>query len=145
MKKKTEKKSSNITLEKLSNLPFKSAKAHKDAQDQIKLQIWHRLEEAKVISEMLQREDYEFWHREFGQGLTCQYVEENDSSLVKVYSVGNGIKISINKALAGSAPLGETILSHLVKTMSETFADTYYRAKGILPTKEPRQINETEE
>lgn len=141
---KSTKKSSNVTVEKLADLPFKSAKAMKDAQDQIKLQIWHQLEEARVIHDMLQKDDYRFWHNEFGQGLTCNYVEENDSSLVKVYSHGQGIKISINKVLAGSAPLGEVILTHMVKTMSETFANTYYRAKGLLPRNESLSASNSE-
>ena len=123
----------NVTVMKLSDVPFKTAKSLKDAQDQIRLQVWRRLEEAKVINEMLNLETYKFWHDEFSNGLLCSYVEEHDSSLVKVYSEGHGIKISINKSLAVTAPLGETVLSQLVKAMSESFATTYYRAKGIIP------------
>jgi hypothetical protein len=139
MKKKTTKtvKKPNVTVQKLSDLPFKSAKALKDAQDQIRLQVWQRLEEARIIHEMLKLDSYKFWHEEFSKGLVCDYVEDPDSSLVKVLSDGQGINIRINKALAGTAPLGETVLGHLVKAMSESFATTYYRAKGLIPPNDP--------
>ncbi|MDO9181213.1 MAG: hypothetical protein Q7U04_02335 [Bacteriovorax sp.] len=124
----------NVTTQRLVDVPFKSAKSLKDAQDQIRLQVWRRLEEAKVINEMLKLDNYKFWHDEFSHGLVCSYVEESDMSLVRVSSEGNGIKISINKALAVSAPLGETVLTQLVRAMSESFAQTYYKAKGMIPT-----------
>jgi hypothetical protein len=143
MKKKTTKnqkipsQKTNVTTTRLTEVPFKSAKSLKDAQDQIRLQVWRRLEEAKIINEMIKLDNFSFWHEEFSNGLTCNYVEDNDMSLVKVYSEGNGIKISINKALAVSAPLGESVLTQLVKAMSESFAMTYYRAKGLVPGVDP--------
>jgi hypothetical protein len=85
---------------------------------------------------MIRLDNYKFWHEEFSNGLVCSYVEENDMSLVKVYSEGHGIKININKSLAVTAPLGETVLNQLVRAMSESFATTYYKAKGLLPTSE---------
>jgi hypothetical protein len=126
-------KKANVTNQKLSDVPFKTAKALKDAQDQIQLQVWRRLEEAKVLNEMLTQKQYSFWHDEFAKGLVCSYVEENDMSLVRVTSEGGGIKININKALAITAPLGESVLTQLVRAMSESFAMTYYKAKGMLP------------
>lgn len=57
-------------------------------------------------------------------------------SLVKVSSEGHGIKININKSLAVTAPLGETVLTQLIRAMSESFATTYYRAKGLIPSNE---------
>jgi len=126
----------NVTALKLSNLPFKSAKSLKDAQDQIRLQVWRRLEEAKIIHELLKLEEYSFWHEEFAKGLICGYSEDQDTSLVRVYSDGQGIKISINKSLAATAPLGETVLNQLIKAMSESFSTTYYRAKGLISSNE---------
>lgn len=135
-------KKPNVTNQKLSDVPFKSAKSLKDAQDQIRLQVWRRLEEAKVLNEMLKLDNYKFWHDEFSHGLVCSYVEEHDLSLVKVSSEGQGINISINKALAVTAPLGETVLTQLVRAMSESFATTYYKAKGLLPTGDPLKKHE---
>ena len=84
----------NVTNAKLANLPFRSAKAYKEAQDQIRLQVWKRLEEAKILHEMLNLDEYKFWHEEFANGLNCEFMETNDSSLVKVHSKNKGINIT---------------------------------------------------
>src|SRR5687768_6269964 len=99
--------SKNVTHEKLAGLPFKSAKAWKEAQDAVLMQVWRRMEEAKVIHEMIDRPEYEFWHKEFKEGLVCEYGEKGDTNLVRVNSDGNGIKITINRALADAAPSAE--------------------------------------
>jgi len=126
----------NVTHEKLADLPFDSAKALKAAQEHVQLQVWKRMEEARVIHEMLQRAEFSFWHDEFKQGLICAYGEADDRNLVRVHSEGNGIRIDINKSLADAAPASDAVLGALVKSMSESFASTYYRAKGILPSSE---------
>lgn len=155
MKKKTTKKiikikplsnaKPNVTAMKLSSLPFKSAKSLKDAQDQLRLQVWKRLEEAKIIHELLQLEEYKFWHEEFAKGLVCGYADDFEMSLVRVYSEGQGIRIDINKSLAAITPLGETVLNQLIKAMSESFATTYYRAKGLISNIEPIRQEHAEE
>jgi len=122
----------NVTLEKLSELPFKNAKSLKEAQDEIRLQVWKRLEEAKVIDELLKREEYQFWKEEFKEGFACSYGETNEN-LVRVYSEGRGLKININKALASALPSSEQLLEALVRSMADSFAATFYCAKGILP------------
>ncbi|MGZ3695856.1 MAG: hypothetical protein ACXWQO_17325 [Bdellovibrionota bacterium] len=137
-------KSSNVTNLKLANLPFKTAKAHKEAQDQLRLQVWRRLEEAKILHEMLELDEYKFWHEEFEHGLNCEFMESNDSSLVKVHSRDKGINITINKGLAVSTPLSEAVLGNLIKAMSESFARTYYTAKGLMVNAEPAEVKNKE-
>lgn len=132
MPKNKKQPSQNVTFEKLSDLPFKTAKALKDAQHEVHMHIWRRLEEARALHQLLDREEYSFWHKEFQQGLVCGYGEKTDN-LVRVYSQGQGIQIDINKDLASSVPTSEGLLGTLVKSMSESFATTYYKAKGILP------------
>jgi hypothetical protein len=131
--------SKNVTHEKLAGLPFKSARAWKEAQDAVLMQVWRRMEEAKIINEMIQRKEYQFWHDEFKQGLVCVYGEKGDENLVRVASNGQGVQISINRSLADAAPSAEAVLGSLVKAMSESFANTYYRAKGILPASESQK------
>jgi hypothetical protein len=134
--KKDKPASKNVTHEKLAGLPFSSAKAWKEAQDAVLMQVWRRMEEAKVIHEMLQRPEYKFWVEEFKEGLVCGYGEKGDANLVRVFSDGNGVKIAINRSLADAAPSAEAVLGSLVKAMSESFATTYYKAKGILSASE---------
>lgn len=126
----------NVTHEKLSGLPFATAKAWKEAQDAIQMQVWRRMEEARMINEMLERPEYKFWTQEFKDGLVCGYGEKGDANLVRVYSDGNGVKIAINRSIADAAPSAEAVLGSLVKAMSESFATTYYKAKGILSASE---------
>ncbi len=122
----------NVTIEKLTGLPFENARELKEAQEELRLRVWRRLEEAKIIDELLQRGEYKFWSQEFKEGLTCSYGEKEEN-LVRVFSDGKGIKININRALAESSSSSEELLGVLVKSMSESFATTYYKAKGILP------------
>jgi hypothetical protein len=127
----------NPTTEKLTGLPFKSATDLKAAQREILLAIWTRLEEAKALHELTQREEYQFWREEFAQGLACRYGEDA-RELVRVFSDSPGIKITINPDLVATLPASEAILGVLVKALSEAFASTYYQAKGILPTDRSR-------
>jgi hypothetical protein len=123
----------NPTTEKLTGLPFKNAAELKAAQRDILLATWTRLEQAKALHELTQREEYQFWRDEFAQGLACRY-GENATELVRVFSDSPGIKVRVNPDLAATMPASEAILGVLVKALSEAFAATYYKAKGILPT-----------
>ena len=122
----------NTTTERLAGLPFSNASELKSAQHEILLAAWARLEQARAIDELTKREEYQFWREEFAQGLVCAYGEATDA-LVRVFSDSPGIKIAINQDLATTIPSSEAILGVLVKSMSEAFANTYYKAKGILP------------
>lgn len=133
---KRDDKNKNVTQEKLAGLPFKSARQWKEAQEAVLMQVWRRMEEAKVINELVKRGEFSFWSEEFEEGLVCGYGEKSDVNLVRVFSSGKGIKIQINRSLADAAPSAEHVLGALVKAMSESFAATYYRAKGILAASE---------
>lgn len=127
----------NPTIERLAGLPFSNATELKAAQREILLTAWTRLEGAKAMHELTQREEYVFWREEFARGLVCSYGGA-DRELVRVFSDSPGIKIAINQELAMTIPVSETIVGILVKAMSESFATTYYKAKGILPAEPVR-------
>jgi hypothetical protein len=129
---RSEKQKSNPTYEKLNDLPFKTASELKDAQHAVRMRIWKRLEEARVLDTYLGRPEYGFIREEFKEGLRCGYGESSEN-LVRVFAEGPGIQICINKDLAESIPSSESLLGVLVRAMSESFANTYYKAKGILP------------
>jgi hypothetical protein len=126
----------NPTYEKLAGLPFESAKELKDAQKAVQMRVWRRLEEARILEEFLDREEFKFVREEFREGLRCGYGERSES-LVRVFSEGKGIQIQINKDLADAIPSSETLLGVLVRAMSDSFAGTYYKAKGIMPATNP--------
>lgn len=100
------------------------------------MSVWRRMEEARIIHNMIQKDEYHFWLKEFQKGLTCTYEEVDSPRLVRVYSDDEGIHIAINKGVAGKAPASETVLGILIKSLSESFATTYYKAKGIMSTGE---------
>ncbi|WP_089718188.1 hypothetical protein [Candidatus Entotheonella palauensis] len=131
----------NTTTERLSGLPFASASELKTAQREILLAVWARLEQARVIDELTKRDEYQFWREEFAQGLVCAYDDEGNA-LVRVFSDSPGIKIAINRELVTTIPTSENIVGVLVKAMSESFANTYYKAKGLLPP-EPMRIDDS--
>ncbi|ETX04069.1 MAG: hypothetical protein ETSY2_30915 [Candidatus Entotheonella gemina] len=118
-------------------MPFASASELKTAQHEILLAVWARLEQARVIDELTKREEYQFWREEFAQGLVCAYDDVNNP-LMRVYSDSPGIKITINRELTTTMPSSENIVGGLIKAMSESFANTYYKAKGILPPEPTR-------
>ena len=124
----------NPTAERLAGLPFTSATELKASRREILLAAWNRLETAKAVHELSQREEYQFWQEEFAQGLVCRYGGEGEE-LVRVYSDGPGIKITVNQELADTLPYNGTILvGVLVKAMSESL----YKARGILPPESGR-------
>jgi hypothetical protein len=125
-------RSANVTQEKLLDLPFESAKQLKAAQEEIRLQVWRRMEEARIINQMIEKDQYRFWLDEFNKGLICAYEEVESPRLVRVYSDREGIHIAINRGVAGKAPASETVLGILIQSLSESFASTYFRAKGIM-------------
>lgn len=133
---KPKSKVSNVTQEKLSELPFATAKELKIAQDEIRGLVWRRMEEARIINQMIKKNEYKFWADEFKKGLVCSYEETDTQVLVRVYSDEEGIHICINKGIAGTAPASDAVLGTLVKALSESFTSTLYRAKGILTPSE---------
>lgn len=123
---------SNPTQEKLKGLPFESATELKKAQEQILREVWGRLEQARALNELIGRPEYAFWRAEFRSGLTCGYGDKK-GQLVRVFSEGEGIQVDIDKDLASKTPSSENILGVLVRSLSESFPTTYYKAKGIIP------------
>ena len=94
-KAKTKETDANKTRSRLENTPFKSATQMNQASQDIQMQVWRRLEYSRLFQKMTENENYQFVKDELKQGLTCNY-GDNDGYLVKVFSEGAGIQISIN-------------------------------------------------
>lgn len=130
-KKKTAGSNATATREKLAGLPFERASDLKKAQDELRFQMWKRLENARLFNELSQKEEYQFIKEEFKHGLSCNYGDEADY-LVKVFSEGLGVKIDINKELVKNFPNSKAFVETLIRSMGDTFSKSYYQAKGIL-------------
>lgn len=122
----------NKTRQKLENTPFKSATEMNQASHDIQMQVWKRLEYARVFQQMTDNENYKFVKDELEQGLTCGYGEEG-AYLVRVYSEGVGVKISINKDLVKEVEKSEGFVEALIRSTSDSFSKSYYQIKGMLP------------
>lgn len=130
-KKKASGSNATATREKLAGLPFERAADLKKAQDELRFQMWKRLENARLFNELSQKEEYQFIKQEFKHGLSCNYGDQADY-LVKVFSEGLGVKIDINKDLVKNIPNSKSFVETLIRSMGDTFSKSYYQAKGIL-------------
>lgn len=122
----------NKTRQKLENTPFKSAAEMNQASHEIQMQVWRRLEYSRVFQQMTDNENYKFVQDELKQGLTCGYGDQG-SDLVRVFSEGVGIKISINKDLVKEIDKSEGFVEALIRSTSDSFSKSYYQIKGMLP------------
>ena len=122
----------NTTRQKLENTPFKTAAEMNQASHDIQMQVWRRLEYSRVFQQMTDNENYKFVQDELKQGLSCGYGEEG-SYLVRVYSEGVGVKISINKDLVKEIDKSEGFVEALIRSTSDSFSKSYYQIKGMLP------------
>lgn len=62
-----------------------------------------------------------------------QSSNEVDGDLVRVFSEGVGIKISINKDLVKEIDKSEGFVEALIRSTADSFSKSYYQIKGMLP------------
>ena len=123
----------NKTRSKLENTPFKSAAEMNEKSEEIQMEVLRRLEYARLFQKMTENENYEFVRQELQQGLTCGYGEDTDGYLVRVFSEGIGVKISINKDLVKDTEKSEGFVEALIRSTADSFSKSYYQIKGMLP------------
>ena len=123
----------NKTRSKLENTPFKSAAEMNEKSEEIQMEVWKRLEYSRLFQKMTENENYEFVRDELKQGLTCGYGESDDGYLVRVFSEGVGVKISINKDLVKDTEKSEGFVEALIRSTADSFSKSYYQIKGMLP------------
>lgn len=97
------------------------------------MEVWKRLEYSRLFQKMTENENYEFVRDELKQGLTCGYGENDDGYLVRVFSEGVGVKISINKDLVKDTEKSEGFVEALIRSTADSFSKSYYQIKGMLP------------
>jgi len=127
----------NKTRETLEGVPFSSIKELKEFKDAVERKAFEKVIKAKFIKEISQKEEYSFWEKEFENGFSCMY---GDREIMKVNrKEDGGMGISISTSIA---QLPEEIIEilfksgALIKAVSGSFADTYYRINGFLADKD---------
>lgn len=123
----------NETRAKLEHTPFKSASEMNEKSEEIQMEVWRRLEYARLFQKMTENKNYEFVRKELQEGLTCGYGEDTEGYLVRVFSEGIGVKISINKDLVKDTEKSEGFVEALIRSTADSFSKSYYQIKGMLP------------
>ena len=121
------------TRKKLAGTPFKTASELNKASDDVLFSVWRELEEAKALDLLLAKEEYEFWYKPFEDGITCIYGEERDN-LFKIFASRDGVKVSVNEDMIKTLQINPSEITLLIKSLNETFANTYFRAIKRLPS-----------
>lgn len=97
------------------------------------MEVWRRLEYSRLFQKMTENPNFEFVKEELKQGLTCGYGEDTEGYLVRVFSEGIGVKISINKDLVKDTDKSEGFVEALIRSTADSFSKSYYQIKGMLP------------
>jgi len=122
----------NTTLLKLKNTPFKTATELKQHEERILREEWENIERAKQRRILLQKDENKEVMGPFLNGFGAKFVGANQGSdnLVKVYlAQDDSIQIDIDNELK-SKDASDTVES-LVKSLTESFVNGYLTALGL--------------
>lgn len=129
---KKKESTTNTTLLRLKNTPFKSAAELKQHEERILREEWENVERAKQRRTLLQKEENKDIMGPFLKGFKAKFVGDNQDvdSLVKVYLTHDeSVQIEIDDELK-SKDVNGTVES-LVKSMTESFVNGYLTALGL--------------
>lgn len=117
------------TRNKIQSSPFKTATELKKASESLRLEVWKRMENALIIAEHFNSERYAKVRKELETGITCNF-GNSPGELVKVYSEGVGIKVSLNKELFSELQ-DPHHAEAVIRAVSDTFSKSYLEIKGL--------------
>jgi len=127
----------NATEEKLRATPFDDVSELDQEENKIRVLIWKKLTEAKVIEELMSKPEFSFILNELKNGFNCRLVDiqitEQSNDIYKISSDGNGILLEINKnfiALMGDEQF--KFYQGVVQAGVEGYGSLYYQLKGLL-------------
>lgn len=132
MAKKTGETTTNATLLKLKNTPFKTAADLKQQEERILREEWENVERAKQRRLLLLKEENKDVIRPFLNGFSAKFVGSNKGleNLVTVHlTADESVQIDIDEELK-SKDLNGTVES-LVKSLTESFVSGYLTALGL--------------
>ena len=123
----------NPTEEKLRATPFVKAEDHDAEESAIRLSVWRRFTESKVVEELLTKPEFKHVRDELGAGLSCSLNGNPKDNIYKIFSEGRGMKLELNKKFAES--LGEhqvPFFQGVVQAGIEGYGALYMQVKGLL-------------
>lgn len=134
---KTPKK--NGTEERLRATPFDSVEELDSETASIRLAMWRRVTEGKILDELLSKPESKYLLDEWRAGLLCFFGNDSKNSIYKIYSEGQGLKLQLNKEFAKSLAEHEvTFLEGVVRAGIEGYGALYLKSKSIIQNSEPQ-------
>ena len=123
----------NRTEERLRATPFTSVEKMTVEEEAIRLSVWRRFTEAKIISELLTKTDFQHVLEELKAGLCCSIHTDDQEQIYKIFSEGRGLKLELNKKFAES--LGEHQIPFFQGALQagiEGYGSLFFQAKGLI-------------
>lgn len=123
----------NATEEKLRATPFSGVEILDTEENAIRLAVWRRFTESKVVEELLSKPEFRHVLDELNAGLSCALNGTPKDSIYTIYSEGRGLKLEVNKKFAES--LGEhqvRFFQGVVQAGIEGYGALYMQVKGLL-------------
>lgn len=129
---KTPKK--NSTEEKLRATPFSEVTELDTEENAIRMSVWKRFTEAKVVEELLTKPEFSYVTDELKAGLACSILgNTSKDQIYKIFSEGKGLKLEVNKKFADS--MGEhqvKFFQGVVQAGIEGYGSLYLQVKGLI-------------
>jgi hypothetical protein len=140
---KTPKK--NGTEERLRATPFDSVEDLDNETASIRLAVWRRVTEGKIIDELLSKPECKYLVDEWRAGLLCFFGSDTKSSIYRIYSEGQGLRLQLNKEFAKSLADHEiTFLEGVVRAGIEGYGALYLRSKSIIQNTDVQSLRKPE-
>lgn len=130
----------NRSEERLRATPFDSIEELDRETDSLRLAVWRRMTEGRIIDELLSKPECKYLVDEWKAGLLCFFGSDSKNSIYKIYSEGQGLRLQLNKEFAKSLADHEvTFLEGVVRAGIEGYGALYLRSKSIIPSIEGQQ------
>jgi len=121
----------NTTLLKLKNTPFKSAGEMKAEEERVLKEEWENIERARVRRLLLKKEDYQDVIAPFVKGFQARFMSDPENeNLVRVHlTKEDALQIDIDDQLRSEDKSG--VVESLVKSVTGSFINGYLTAIGL--------------
>lgn len=123
----------NATEEKLRATPFSEVTELDSEENAIRLAVWKRFTEAKVVEELLTKPEFHHVIEELKAGLSCSLHGSTKDQIYRIFSEGRGMKLEVNKKFTES--MGEhqvKFFQGVVQAGIEGYGALYLQVKGLL-------------
>ena len=120
---------------KVHSSPFASATELNAVSANLRLELWTRLENARILNELIDSEPFANVKKELKTGISCSF-GSSQAELVKVFSEGTGIQISLNKELFSEVN-DPGHAESVIRALADTFSKSYLAIKGLTPSHKP--------